>query len=150
MTKQERQMNDKTINRIERELLALRQAAKEAAVAMAKHMPNRKETHDLFAVLTGEATPAIAAPLEWRRAPKSTVWGSEMMGALVELDEDSTLDLYCHKDDIHKVAAALSLVLLHDGNDQWEYYPMEGIGMVRRRKTSEQPQPLPDSFTQVS
>jgi hypothetical protein len=37
---------------LEGELLALRQAAKEAAVAMAQHMPHRKETHDLYAFLT--------------------------------------------------------------------------------------------------
>jgi hypothetical protein len=125
------------VARIEAELSALRQAAKEAAVAMAQHMPNRKETHDLFAVLTGEAIPTIPAPLEWAEAPMRTQWGNGMMTALVALDKDSTLDLYCHKDDIHKVAPALTLVLLHDGNDQWEFYPMEGIGMVRRRKSAE-------------
>lgn len=46
------------IKRLEGELLALRQAAKEAAVAMAQHMPNRKETHDLYAFLTGDGKAA--------------------------------------------------------------------------------------------
>jgi len=133
---------EQQLSRVEAELMALRQAAKEAAVAMAQHMPNRKETHDLFAVLTGEAIPVIAAPLEWVEAPTRTEWGDGMMSATVALDKDSTLDLYCHKDDIHKVVAALSLVLLYDGNDQWEFYPMEGIGMVRRRKTG--PAATPD------
>ena len=41
----------------QQELVYLRHEAKKAAVAMALHMPNRKETHDLFAALTGEATP---------------------------------------------------------------------------------------------
>jgi hypothetical protein len=42
---------------VQQELAYLRQEAKKAAVAMAQHMPHRKETHDLFAALTGEGTP---------------------------------------------------------------------------------------------
>lgn len=96
--------------RLERELMALRQAAKEAAVAMAQYMPDRKETHDLFAVLTGEAIPTRARQAsqpEWSAAPVRTQWGDGMMVADVALDKDSTLTLYCHKDDVPKVSAVL-------------------------------------------
>lgn len=100
------------LSRVEAELAALRQSAKEAAVAMAQHMPNRKETHDLFAALTGEGWPIAGATssLEWDEAPTSTQWGEGMMVACVGLDKDSTLDLYCHKDDLHKVAGALCAI----------------------------------------
>jgi hypothetical protein len=101
--------------RLERELLSLRQAAKEAAVAMAQHMPNRKETHDLFAVLTGDAHPsnataAQASALEWTAAPIRTQWGDGMMVADVALDSDSTLTMYCHRDDRPKVVAAIAAI----------------------------------------
>lgn len=108
---------EQQLSRVEAELMALRQAAKEAAVAMAQHMPNRKETHDLFAVLTGEGWPtAAASALDWQAAPTSTQWGEGMVVACVALDKDSTLDLYCHKDDVHKVAAALASVLSATSN----------------------------------
>jgi hypothetical protein len=49
--------------------------------------------------------------LEWTEAPTRTQWGDGMMKALVALDNDSTLYLYCHKDDAPKVAGALSRLL---------------------------------------
>jgi 3-mercaptopyruvate sulfurtransferase SseA len=48
---------------------------------------------------------------EWTQAPTRTQWGDGMMQALVALDNDSTLSLYCHKDDAAKVAGALARLL---------------------------------------
>jgi hypothetical protein len=49
--------------------------------------------------------------LEWTEAPTRTQWGDGMMQALVALDKDSTLSLYCHKDDTAKVPGAIARLL---------------------------------------
>ncbi len=47
------------------------------------------------------------ASLQWESAPQKTQWGGGMVEALVELDKDSTLRMYCHEDDVCKVRDAL-------------------------------------------
>lgn len=41
--------------------------------------------------------------LKWQQAPVKTQWGDEMVVASVAIDKDHTLDLYCEREQIHKV-----------------------------------------------
>jgi hypothetical protein len=48
--------------------------------------------------------------LNWQQAPTKTQWGSKMVEALIEIDKDHTLSIYCERDQIEKVAKMFSTV----------------------------------------
>lgn len=49
--------------------------------------------------------------INWSDSPNKTEYGAGMVVADIELDKDSTLTVYCHKDDTDKVEPALRKML---------------------------------------
>lgn len=49
-----------------------------------------------------------AQSLQWAKAPFKTEWGEGMMVSDVALSKDAIAIIYCHKADIHLVAAAIA------------------------------------------
>lgn len=52
--------------------------------------------------------PPQRKPLQWHKAPVKTEWGEDMVEALVEIDKDHTLKLYCEYDQAARVEAMIS------------------------------------------
>ena len=48
--------------------------------------------------------------LNWQQAPIKTEWGNQMVVALIEIDKDHTLSIYCERDQIEKVTKMLEMV----------------------------------------
>lgn len=51
--------------------------------------------------------PPPCKPLQWHKAPVKTEWGEDMVEALVEIDKDHTLKLYCEYDQAARVEAMI-------------------------------------------
>jgi hypothetical protein len=46
--------------------------------------------------------------LEWTRAPVKTQWGHDMFEALIAIDDNHTLSLYCERNQTEKVEAMIN------------------------------------------
>ena len=51
--------------------------------------------------------PPLLMPLQWNKAPVKTEWGEDMVEALVEIDKDHTLKMYCEADQAARVEAMI-------------------------------------------